>query len=169
MSDGLVTLDDSGNIIFANSSLLKISGYNVSELYGKKVNILFAEKNMYFLQEGDVSLRAEYHLTLVSRTWLKIPVNVSVTGLEDRYGINSGYICIVRDLREEQAISKKENDLKWKLAVTMSALKEKKEELDSLNSTILGRESRMISIKKEINSMLLQSGRKARYREGGVE
>jgi hypothetical protein len=73
----------------------------------------------------------------------------SVMPLRDKTGSIRGFVKIMRDLTETKR--------------TAERLREHVDELTRFNVAAVGRETRMIELKKEINSICALLGEKARY------
>jgi PAS domain S-box-containing protein len=124
-------------------------GKPMSELLGKTMDELFpsdfAKKmiadDIRILNEGkaitfDEELNGRYFTTI------KFPISI-----DGKPTFLAGYTIDFTD----QKISEK-------------AIKEKAAELEKLNNLMLGRELKMIELKKEINGLLEEAGKKAKYR-----
>ncbi len=75
----------------------------------------------------------------------------SMRPLRDQGGALRGYVKIMRDLTERKR--------------TQEALREQMEELTRFNAVAVGRETRMLELKKEINELARRLGESPRYRD----
>ena len=137
-----VFLLSSANIILeANPAFEGITGYKIEEVIGKPIEGVFDQKKVESLIEetlnkGFVKAR---EIFLFTKEKKNVPVSVSIMLRKGEEGEVVGYFFGVFDLTE---IKKKEEELQ-----------EKMEELERFNKLAVGRELKMIELKKEIEEL----------------
>ena len=102
MNEGLGVIDNDGKIIFANSALLKLAGYEGSSLLGMPISELLHGLDMETVI-SKVSQRREgvsdrYETSLMHSTGRKIPVMISASPMYDSENNYSGSISVFTDL-----------------------------------------------------------------------
>lgn len=109
MPVGLVMIERSGTIEYVNPMLERISGFELEELVGKKINKLFArdehEKPAEFLEEIRTRSVGRIHeLTALKKDGEKYPVEFSLTDFQAVEGPRQ--LAIVLDVTERYEIQK---------------------------------------------------------------
>ena len=148
---------EDGSILEANAAALKAYGYTHKELLGLTVHDLRAPESLALTAEQMVAadtkgiLFESIHRCKDGGTF---PVEVSSQGTT--IGGTRTLISIIRDITERKQAE----------AVIQRHIKELRasnEDLESFNSAAVGRELRMIELKKEINEFCIQTGQPPRY------
>ena len=139
-------------IIQVNQRMCEMMGYSRDELLKMHIADLQAPEvrsrsgnvvNTEFMLHGDNIFEA---LNL-HRDGHRIPLEISVSRVESAEG--NVYISIMRDITERKQ--------------TEARLKDQLEELRRWQNIIIGRESRVIELKQEVNELLVRSGSPIRY------
>ncbi len=151
----IFTTDHSRRIDSWNSGAEAMFGYAESEIIGQNSDILFTAED---LAKGDADKearqardqdRVESERWHVRKDHTYFYGSGSVRPLRDSSGQLRGYVKIIRDLTESKR--------------TQEALREHIEELTRFNVAAVGRETRMIELKKEVNQLCDRLGEAARY------
>lgn len=146
MSDLLFLLDKDGKIVFLNPFALKLIGKEEHEVIGKEINS-YLLKNLdsnIFQQRllGSITNSGGIHdveLTLISKAKVPIPLSLSCSPIVANSGEIRGIVCIGRDISERK-LSEKE-------------LEQRSKDVERLNRSLVGREIKMIELKKKINAL----------------
>jgi PAS domain S-box-containing protein len=122
-TDSIITIDEAGQIVFANSSTEKIFGYSTEELIGKPITMLIPEHlyeahnqgfNNYLTTEIRRTLWNALDFTGLHKSGLEIPIEVSFG--ETAKGGKRYFTGIIRDITErkqaEQALHESEERLR---------------------------------------------------------
>lgn len=127
------------NCIFSISNKFKeLSGYKETEIVGQDLDRLFVNKNFakalleQITKEGKTNGKEAILLTKDKK---EIPVNISAMQRKDEEGTFIGYFLSIIDISE---IKKNQNKLEKKI-----------EELERFRKFTIGRELRMVELKKE--------------------
>ena len=148
-----IHLDNSNDeIIEANSRLCEMLGYSREELLTMRISDLQAPEVRG--RSGSV-LKDElmrygstaFESVNLHRSGKRIPVEVSVAGVEGAQG--DLFVSIVRDITERKRAE--------------AAIKQQLDELRRWHTATLGRETRIIDLKREVNAALARAGEPARY------
>ena len=151
----IFTTDRERRINTWNSGAELVFGYPEAEILGESADILFtpedrargdAEREMGLARDAG---RAENERWHVRKDGSLFYGSGSVMPLLDQAGELRGFVKIMRDLTESKR--------------TQEALNEQLDELTRFNAAAVGRELRMIELKKEVNELSLRLGEQARY------
>ena len=111
--DAALLIDPRDTITFANGHVRVLLGYAPSELAGQPVDVLFPETHTtvsrHIVEAGMVppqlrQLGAREHLYARHRDGYKIPVNMTLA--PQRLGEQALTLCIVRDMRQREALER---------------------------------------------------------------
>lgn len=146
--------DLNGQIQYLNPSLARLLGHAQDRLRGRNVHEFVAgdfqkvlERNERKRRQGDDQAYF-YTIEIINQAQERIPVEVSSTIIKE--GQQEKQILIVgRDIRERLH--------------SQEIINEKIKTLNRFNRLMVGRENRMIQLKREVNELLNQAGRPARY------
>ena len=147
-----ITRLSDGKYLNVNESYVRYSGYSREELIGKTIN----ELNVW----ANLDDRRRYAAILRE--------NGRVVDFETTYKTRSAELrdCIASaeliDINGEKYILAIIHDITDR-KLSEAALKEKAHELERFNSLMVGRELKMIELKKEINSLLVMSNQPEKY------
>ena len=127
-------------ILEANTALEKISGYKIEEIIGKPVEDFFAKEEIEKLlkETREKSFTERKEINIFTKNKREIMVSAS-TMLRKSEGEIIGYFLGFFDLTE---IKKKEKELQIKV-----------KELEKFHKLAVGRELKMIELKKEIKTL----------------
>ena len=140
------------------------------------------------IEEGSIR---DYDMTYKTKAGEKIPVSFSGSVMRDKEGELVGIVGIARDMREIKRLMQKEKEFAAAAAAadaekkraeeleksyketqqktielekSYKELSEKSERLERFSKVTVGRELEMVSLKKEINSLLKKSGQPKKYK-----
>lgn len=122
MSDSLILLDPTGNIVKMNQATLDLLGYQDNELKGKPVGVLIEDKhekrkNALFEEVLKGKDMIDYELTFKSKQGKRIPIIFSSSAIKGESGTLIGMICISRDISEWKRMEQelKDSEEKFKM------------------------------------------------------
>jgi PAS domain S-box-containing protein len=94
LNEGVIIIDESQRILFANSQFLEMTGFSPQELYGEGPSLFYSAKEWTFLmQQADIAFRKgrnRYTFQLAQKSGPGIPVIISSRSLQKstgRFGI----------------------------------------------------------------------------------
>jgi len=154
--DSIVLCDIEGRITDVNEASLKMYGADDKEdLIGKSsFDLIIAPEDREeafawmaeVLEKGHVKSR-ECHV--FTKNGSKRPVEMSITLLKNVGGKPTGFVGITRDITERKRAEE--------------TLREHVRQIERLNDLFVGREQRMIELKREVNSLLKKLGQTPKY------
>jgi len=141
------------NIIDINRAFEELTDYKPLEIIGKSVKTLFLEEDKIdkIINESikKKTVRSR-ELTLISKDKKKILVDISVSVREDKKGNSIGYFASITDITE---IKKFQESLEERVKERTKELQDKIRELEKFQKITVGRELKMIELKKEIERL----------------
>jgi len=140
-------------IVDANNAFQKISEYSLAETTGTPIDVLFLEKKELkdILKRVVIENTArDQEVTLISKSGRKTPVSLSASLRRDQEGNILGYFLAFLDISERKEFSSK---LELQVAERTKELQEKIKELEKINKLTVGRELKMVDLKKEIKGL----------------
>lgn len=146
--DGIFILDNNGRCVDTNNSACQILGYSKEEILASTFNDLIAEESyedglIHFkdiIETGSANSDLLFKHQDGTKHWLTInAVRLSQTR----------FLAFAKDINERKH--------------TQERLIKKTTELENLNSYFVGRELRMVELKKEINILLTEAGKERKY------
>jgi len=159
--DAIIMVNTGGNISYWNEAAERIFGYAEEEIIGKHLHETIAPERFHedffkgfkrFQETGQgAAIGKTLELAAVKKDGTEFPVELSLSAIKIKGKWNA--IGIIRDISERK---KREEELK-----------KKNEALKRFNKLAVGRELRMVELKKEINALLEQLGEENRYRIAG--
>jgi PAS domain S-box-containing protein len=158
--DGILLLDaDTGHITDVNPFLMKMLHYSYEDMLGKRLWEIGAFKdsrasqNAFQKLQRDGYVRYE-HLPLETKEGLHIDVEF----VSNVYWVNGERViqCNIRDITERVRAEEK-------LKQTVAELERTNAELERFNRLAVGRELRMIELKRQVNELSEQVGKPPPY------
>lgn len=151
-TDSIVISDLKGNIIDVNEATLKMYGTDDKKyLIGKSsLNLIAPEDRKRALAGMTETLKRGYvkgrEYCIVTKDGDTIPVEMNVAIMKDKYGKPSGFVGINRDITERKRTEKELEELNLEL-------RKKVEELEKWRKMTVGRELKMIKLKKKMEKV----------------
>lgn len=157
-SDAIITIDESQRIVLLNRRAEAVFGYPASEIIGKPLDLLIPSRFRAahrghverFAAEPAVgrSMSERPELTGLRKSGEEFAVEVAISKLKR----NGAWLftAIVRDVTERKRLEEQ--------------LRQEKDALARMNQSMVGREERIIELKREVNVLLQQFGQAPRYR-----
>ncbi len=140
-----------GVITKVNKAFEDLTGYTSIEIVGGPVEPLFLEKDRLEKLLNEVTekeIRGSGELTLLSKTGKKIPVSVSASIRKDINERFIGYFMGITDITELREFQEK---LEEKVQERTKELQAKVEELERFHRLTVGRELKMMELKKSLD------------------
>ena len=157
----IVMLDPEGHVASWNAGAERIKGYTPEEIVGAHFSAFYPpEAIQRGLPEQELAAAAkdgrfEDEGWRVRKDGKRFWASVVFTALRDKDGALRGFGKVTRDLTERKQ--------------TEAKLKQKYDEIERFNRVTVGREMRMIELKKEINGLLKASGQPEKYKIVGED
>jgi len=141
-----------GMIIDFNKSAEKLTEYFSFEIVGEFLTTLFLEKEKIEKIEKEIENIGFFsgELTLITKKEKKIPVSVWVSSRKDKGGSYIGYFLAFSDISEIKAL---QENLEKKVKDRTKELQERIDELERFHDLTVGRELKMLELKKEIKRL----------------
>lgn len=145
--DGILVMQDE-KIKFVNPSLLKMVGYNDKEVIDKKFvdfvdpvfRNLLLEKNKMRLA-GRIRPEEQYEIKILHKNGNSIPVEINISLIQ--YLSRPATLAIIRNITIRKKNESKKQDAN--------------EELSRINQILIGREIKMMELKKELEELKLRN------------
>lgn len=157
--DAIVMCDDEGNVTYWSEASERIFGYKANEVIGKDLHGLITPERyrenakrglLKFKETGRGAIIGQAQdLTALKKDGTEFPIELSVSAINMR-----GKWCALGTIRDVFERKKTEEELKNQML-----------ELRAFNEMAVGRELRMIEIKKEINQLCQELGKPERYKK----
>ncbi|MCD4692642.1 MAG: PAS domain S-box protein, partial [Calditrichales bacterium] len=163
VTDIIFTLNKKGEFTYLSPVFEKVTGYSALDYIGRPFTEVvtpdYIESTVDKFKRGlDGEKIPLYEIELIHKDKRRIPVELNVTSLLDSRGQIIGRHGVARDI----TIRKQSEE----------ELRKKNEELEIFNKMAVGRELKMIELKKEINRLLTELGKRPHYKiaeESNVE
>lgn len=160
-NDAIIGKNLQGIVTSWNLGASKVFGYSSSEIVGQSITLLIPpqrlteEKTILDQIARGESVR-HFETVRMRKDGSTVDVSVAVSPIKDAAGMIIGASKVARDITE-----RKQTELALRQA--HAELQSHVEALTRFNDVAVGRELRMIDLKKEINELCLQQGEAPRY------
>ena len=146
IKDAIVFVDKSGRIVRVNKTVTEVGGYREKEIIGKRLAALkgtISPKSLpkimaIFAKRMVGTASSSYEIILKTKKGRKLNVEVHSNPLK-RKGKIIGTVAVLRDITERKKIEK--------------ALEARSKELEKMNKLMVGRELKMLELKKRIEEL----------------
>lgn len=167
-----------GVINDANKSLAELSGYKLLEIIGQPIELLFSDKKEIAELRKELRKRErirERESILITKQKEKIPVSLSLSTRKDLEGNIVGYFTAITEITRIKEYQRELEEAKAVLEIKVEArteklkelaeglenqvkqrteeLQEKVNELERFNRLAVGRELKMVELKKELKKL----------------
>lgn len=149
LDDIIITINPDKTVAMANPAALRTLKYTKDELIGKPIDSIFVETHIFrdyewekVLEEGSMK---GFGMNMITKDREKVPVRFSCSVVRDS-GEVAGIISISSDMRET-------DKLIHELEKSKAELSSKIEKLELFTKIAVGRELKMIELKKRIKEL----------------
>ena len=157
-NDAILMMDHEGNISYWNKAAEQMFGYTEEEVLGKDLHALLVPERFHVAfskgcegfketGQGD-ALGKTLEVAAIGKDGKEFPVELSLSAVKLKGTWNA--IGLLRDITERKA--------------ALEESKKKAGELKKFNKLAVGRELKMIELKREINALLEESGKEPGYK-----
>ena len=154
--DLLVTFDHEGIILDMNRAMIQATGRTWEELIGTPFADYFTDPERAYkgaMLAFEIGGVRDYELVMKAMDGTETIVSYNTSIYRDQTGDVVGAFATARDITERKAAEEE--------------IKKKTEESEGFNKLAVGRELKMIELKKEINALLWKLGEKPEYEIAG--
>jgi len=153
-SPNMIFINQKGKVVYVNKKCEEVTGYSKSEFYSSEFDfkVLIQPEYLESLMEnfkkhmeGKDVLPFEYAIRTKNGERVEVIINTKLI----KYGEDWAILGIITDITERKQAEEE--------------LKKRNIELETFNEVTVGRELKVIELKKEINEMLEKSGEKPKY------
>jgi two-component system, cell cycle sensor histidine kinase and response regulator CckA len=159
IGDGVMTTDAAGKVTLLNPVAEELTGWKLADALGRPIGEVFKIINQETrepasnpaeraLMDGTV-VELGSHSTLISREGQERSIHDSAAPIKDARGRVLGVVMVFHDVTEERRKDEQ--------------LRQTNRELEYFNRQMVGRELRMIELKKEIDELCVRHGEPPRY------
>lgn len=149
--------DDEWTMLYVSDGIKKLTGYSPEELlnntnmsYNEIIHIEEAEKDWSYIDRAIITgkhYQAEYRIVTKTGEIRWVLDKACRTGYDQNgVAITEGFLTDITALKTKE-----------------EEIREKSAQLQEINSVMINRELKMIELKKEINSLLKETGREEKY------
>ncbi|MDP3642113.1 MAG: PAS domain S-box protein [Bacteroidota bacterium] len=153
--DGILVFTKEQRLLSANEEMIRLTDYSKEELFSLKLPDIFVEASLpesreriMLLLKGETIPPFEAHL--LTRAGNSIPVEINVSCMKNVYGFDIVFQGGIRDITERKQAEEQ--------------ITEQLDELKRWQVVMIGRESRNIELKHEVNELLKQTGKPEKYK-----
>ena len=142
-----------GIIIDINEAFQDLAKYTARDIVGEPIETIFLEKKETEKIIDEISKKEvvkDRELTLISKKKKKMPVSIAGSVRKDGEGNIIGYFLGIIDISEPKKLRE---ELEQRVQERTKELQEKVEELERIHKLTVGRELKMIELKKEIKEL----------------
>jgi PAS domain S-box-containing protein len=110
MTEALILLDPSGQIVIVNKATCDLLGYKIEEIEGRMFEEVFESPKDSVQLLKDLQLKEavrNLEFSFITKDKKNFPVILSATLLKDEWGNNAGIICVARDISERIKMQKR--------------------------------------------------------------
>jgi len=159
--DAIISKDLNGIIQTWNIGAEKMFGYKAEEIIGRPVSLLIPPGHIDEVPEILARIKQGEHIEQFETVRMRkdgtiIPVSLTFSAVKDTSGRIIGASKIAHDITERKNAEEEIRRHAEELSV-------KNEELELFNRAAVGRELRMVELKKEVNKLHIQVGEPPRY------
>ena len=155
--DGFIVINENGEIVLANAQAETIFGYAKEQMIGKPVEIFLppelrerhvAQRHSYFRAPKIRGMGKHIDLEACRADGSTFPIEISLSPIKTSQGMQT--VAAIRDITERK-------EAEEELSQNMDAL-------ERFRNLVFGRETRMIRLKEEINTLLMKLGKESKYK-----
>jgi PAS domain S-box-containing protein len=159
--DAIISKDLNGIIQTWNIGAEKMFGYKAEEIIGRPVSLLIPPGHIDEVPEILARIKQGEHIEQFETVRMRkngtiIPVSLTFSAVKDASGRIIGASKIAHDITERKNAEEEIRRHAEELSV-------KNEELELFNRAAVGRELRMVELKKEVNKLHIRVGGSPRY------
>ncbi|QWR77600.1 transporter substrate-binding domain-containing protein [Candidatus Magnetomonas plexicatena] len=162
--DGIIIVNQSGQIILTNFMADKIFGYEHDELIGKTIEVLVppaiaashvSKRDGFLKSNATRRIGERVHVTGVRKDGTEFPVDLGLS-LLDADGTRD--VCACATVKDITKAKQAEDELR-----------QHTEDLERFSRLTIDREERMIELKEEVNTLLAQMNQSKKYKIVSLE
>src|SRR5579883_3329594 len=166
--DAIVSKTLDGCILSWNSAAQRMFGYSAEEVVGKPIYVLVPPDRLEEERRILETVRAGGHIeqletTRVTKDGRTVEVAVTISPVRDGDGNIIGAANVAREITARRQAHERLRQSERALRQANEELRVRTEELARFNQAAVGREIRIIELKRELNEAFGELGRDARY------
>ena len=166
--DAIISKTLDGRILSWNAAAQRIFGYSAQEAVGESIHLIIPPDRLDEERQILETLRAGRHIEQLETTRLTkdgrtVDVSLTISPVRDEDGTIIGAAKIARDITRRRHAEEKLRESERALRQANEELRSHTEELARFNQAAVGREMRIVELKRELNEILQRFGQEPRY------
>jgi PAS domain S-box-containing protein len=168
MYEGAATLIDDGTVVYANRRLGVLLRTPLQEVIGASFRRFVVSSDLprfdTLLADGRrCSAKGEICLKCSDDATVSVQLSLSVMEVEGHHSICVVVADLTERKRAEDALRQSKDQLEQRVLERTKELRDSNSELERFNRVMVGRELRMIELKKEVDELCRKAGLPPRY------
>jgi PAS domain S-box-containing protein len=152
-----------------NTAAERLFGYRAEEVLGKSITLiippdLLAEEKRILETLGRGERIDHYETARVAKDGRRVEISLTISPLRDQAGVVIGASTIARDITARRNAEALLRERERALREALSQLQSRTAELARFNNAAVGREGRIIALKREVNELRERLGEAPEYR-----
>jgi PAS domain S-box-containing protein len=153
MTDYIIVADNDRKIRLANTSILTMLGKKREEVLGKPISVLQLNlEDLFRLLKNNDSVKG-YEIGAIDKNKKPVTLSINASVMKDKIGSRIGFVLDMRDVSYVKDLIKGIEKSKKELEESKKTMEDKVQEIERFNRLAIGRELKMLELKKKIKEL----------------